>query len=151
MATIDYGTGEREMRCTAWTLVVYEQEFKSADEVRGDLIADTMGKVIATSDDVLTVNDDGAFVTVVEDYTRVDWNATMRALWAMLRTAADIAQSKGQPYVPTGSYDEWTRTLLEVEPDMHAVRKEVVRELQRGLFRSGAAASGKTSDEGQEG
>jgi hypothetical protein len=73
----------------------------------------------------------------------------MRALWAMLRTAMDIANSKGRVGAQIGSYDDWTRSLLEVEPDMQEVRRTVGKELQRGLFRTGAAASGKTS-EGQE-
>ena len=151
MATIDYGLGEQEIRCTAWTFVIYEQEFHSdpVEGITGDLIADAMGKIIVTSDDLISVNEDGAFVTVVEDYTRVDWNATMRGLWAMLRTAVDISQSKGRTGAQIGSYDDWTRSLLEVEPDMQEVRRIVGEELQRGLFRAGAAASGKTS-EGQE-
>jgi len=144
MAMIDYGAGEREMRCTAWTMSLYEHEFRDKDDNPRDLIKDVMGKVIVQSDDVITVTEDGAFAQVVMDYTRKDWNATMRALWAMLRTAFDISLAH-DPIEPVGSYDEWSRSLLEVEPDMERVQHDVSQELQRGLFRSGAAASGKTS------
>lgn len=144
---IDYGMGERELMCTAWTMVVYEQEFRDKDGNPADLIADTMGKIIVTSEDLLTVNEDGAFVTLVEDYTRFDWNATLKALWALLKTAYDVAISEGRRIEAVPSWDEWSRSLLTCEPDMQEVRTVVVRELQRGLFRAGAAASGKTSEE----
>ena len=147
MPVIDYGQGEREYRCTAWTFVLYEQEFRDESGKPADMIADVMGKVVVSSDDILTVNDDGAFVTVVEDYTRFDWGATIRALWAMLRTASDIADSKGQATARIPSYELWSRSLLECEPDMQVVRHDVAQELQRGLFRAGAAASGKTSEQ----
>jgi len=153
LATIDYGMGEREMRCTAWTFVLYEQEFHAdeLDNITGDLIADVMGKVVVTTNDMFTVTEDGGFATVVEDYTRIDWNATLRALWAMLRTAEDIAVTKGVALPRVGSYDEWTRSMVECEPDMQLVRHDVAQELQRGLFRAGAAASGKTSEQEEEG
>lgn len=149
MATIDYGLGEQEFRCTAGTLVIYEQQFHSDpyERVTGDLIADVMGKVIVSSSDMLSVTEDGAFVTVVEDYTRFDWNATLRALWAMLRTSYEISLSKGLPHASIPMWDEWSASIAECEPDMQQVRHDVAQELQRGLFRAGAAASGKTSEE----
>lgn len=144
MATIDYGKGDVDFRCTAWTCLIYEQEFHDDEneKITGDLIADVIGKVIVSSNDVLTVDEDGAFVTTVIDYTRVNWNATLRALWAMLKTESDITGSRSVP-----SYSEWSRSLLECEPDMQEMHALVAEELQRGLFRAGAAASGKTSEQ----
>lgn len=147
MAKVDYGLGEQEFLCNAWTMVVYEHAFCQSEDTNatGDLIRDVMGKVIVKSSDIISVDEDGAFATVVEDYTRVDWNATMRALWAMLRTASDRAAAKGMPFKAVPSYDDWCGDLVDCEPDMDELRKLVAGELQRGLFRGGAAASGKTS------
>ena len=148
MATIDYGMGDMEFRCTMWTLVVYEQEFVGSmtEKVTGDLVADTMGKVIVTSDDLITVTEDGVFAQTVVDYTRVNWNGVLRALWAMLKTSEDIAVDEGRKVRHVPSYDAWSRELLRCEPDMNDLHVKVADELLRGLFRAGAAASGKTSE-----
>jgi hypothetical protein len=152
LATIDYGHGEQEMICNAWTMVVYEHAFcqDKNPNTTGDLIKDAMGKIIVASDDIITVTSNGAFATVTEDYTRIDWIATLKALWAMLRTASERAITKNLPHTDIPAWDEWCGDLIDCEPDMDAIRKQVAGELQRGLFRGGAAASGKTS-EGQEG
>lgn len=143
MATVDYGAGEVEFECTAWTQVVYEQEFCNDPNpnVTGDMTADVMGRLIVSSKDVITVTEDGALEATL-DYTRDNRPATMRALWAMMRTSEDIARDEGRkvPHVP--SYEEWTKSLLRCEPDMREISLAVGNELQRGLFRAGAAASG---------
>lgn len=151
MERIDYGDGERQLTCTGWTQVIYEQQFCNDENKRitGDLIADVMGKVTASSDDVLTVNDDGAFVTTVVDYTRLNWNAIRRALWAMLRTAYEISVDEGNLLPEVEPFGEWEGTLLKCEPDMQDISVKVMSEIQRGLFRSGAAASGETSEEAE--
>jgi len=145
MAIIDYGDGEREFRCTAITCMIYEQEFVGDpnDRVTGDLIADTIGKVTLSSNDVLHVTDEGAYVTTVLDYTQVNWNAIFRALWAMLKTA----QENGGGGTPIPGFKTWQSKLMSYEPDMKELSYAVQEELMRGLFRSGAAASGKTSEE----
>lgn len=146
MAVIDYGDGEREFLCTALTCMIYEQEFVSDenDRITGDLIADTIGKVTLSSNDVLHVTDDGAYVTTVVDYTQVNWNAIFRALWAMLKTAQEI---NGGGASPIPGFKAWQSRLMSFEPDMKELSYGVQQELMRGLFRSGAAASGKTSEE----
>lgn len=149
MATVDYGLGEQEFRCTAWTCVVYEQEFLSDpyELVTGDLIADVMGKVkINANESVIELTEDGGVEILVQDYTRDNWNVQRRALWAMLKTQDDIECGRGLHASRVPSYAEWCRTLVEAEPDMREVSLAVGNELQRGLFRSGAAASGKTSE-----
>lgn len=149
MASLDFGLGEKEFRCTAWTCVVYEQEFHSDpyEKVTGDLIADVMGKLTIRGDSAgVRLAEDGSLEIIVQDYTRDDWNVQRRALWAMLKTQDDIEVGRGLHTSTVPSYAQWCRTLLEVEPDMREVSLAIGNELQRGLFRSGAAASGKTSE-----
>ena len=143
MASIDYGNGEREFRCTALTCMIYEHEFISDEnpKITGDLIADTIGKVQVSSNDILHVTDEGNYITTVIDYTRVNWQAVYRALWAMLRTEMEIARQKGEPVVNVPAYRTWEQELLTCEPDMQELANAVQNELMRGLFRTGAAAS----------
>ena len=154
MATIDYGSGEREFRCTALTCMIYEHEFVSDDnpKITGDLIADTIGKITVSSNDILHVTDEGAYVTTVVDYTKVNWQAIFRSLWAMMRTAYEASKLPGSVVLPeVPSYKAWERELLSCEPDMQELADAVQGELMRGLFRAGAAASGENQQEGEEG
>lgn len=143
MAKVDYGAGEREIRCTYYTLTVYEQEFCTSkiDGVTGDLIADVMGRQVVKAEDTpVQLNPDGTIDAIVLDYTRCSWNIEKRALWAMLKTAVEIAKLHGEPYEPVPSYSEWDLSLLECSPDLNDVHHAVDNELQE-LFRPGAAAS----------
>jgi hypothetical protein len=149
LATIDYGLGEREFRCTYWTLTVYEQEFRDdpCRGVTGDLIADVFGKIRATDESLgFHLDEDGNLDALVIDYTLTNWNVEKRALWAMLRTQSDIDQKRGRESERVPSYAEWEGTLVECEPDLRELSNAICGELQRGLFRAGAAASGKTSE-----
>ena len=142
MATFDYGNGEQEFRCTSYTTTVYEQEFRDDPnpKITGDLIADVMGVVKFSSRDAIEIEDDGT-VTLNIDYTGDNWNAEKRAFWAMLRTEAIVRQDAGERYPNVPSYAEWDRSVASCEPDMNEFRTAVCNELQRGLFRAGAAAS----------
>ena len=94
MAKIDYGMGEREFRCTYYTLSIYEQEFHGDpyEKVTGDLIKDVFGKVEVNENSLgATYDDEGNIVSYVIDYTIDDWNVEKRALWAMLRTAEGLS------------------------------------------------------------
>ena len=146
MATIDYGAGDVDFRCTLWTYVLYEQEFANDPSplVTGDLAADVMGVVKVNTGDKVRVTDDGHIEATI-DYTKTNWPASIRALWAMLRTEADVRADEGREFTPVPSYREWSKGLTRCEPDMRQLAVEVARELLRGSFRSGAAASGKTS------
>lgn len=148
MATIDYGMGEQEFRCTYRTLSIYEHEFRDKDGNPADLVADVMGKVRVSPEDTgFELNEDGSIKAVIFDYTRDDWNAQKRALWAMLKTSETIARRRGEKVEEVPSYERWDESLIECEPDLREVALAVGNELQRGLFRAGAAASGKTSEE----
>jgi hypothetical protein len=65
----------------------------------------------------------------------------------MLRTESEIAKQDGRQTVAVPAYRTWERELLSCEPDMQAMADAVQNELMRGLFRAGAAASGKNQQE----
>lgn len=150
LAKVDFGMGEREIRCTYRTLSFYEHEFcdDPRPNVTGDLIADTLKKItIGENLTNMKFDDEGNLIELTIDYTSDDWNVQKRALWAMLKTAEAIDVKHGRETEHIPSYKEWDASLIECEPDLRAVSEAVCGEIQRGLFRAGAAASGKTSEE----
>jgi hypothetical protein len=152
MAEIEINGETREYRCTTRTLTIYEQEFcnDSLPRITGDLIADVMGKQkISTESLGFTLDDEGNIDAIIMDYTNENWNALRRALWAMLKTQSEIDRKHGRKTAEVPSWSRWDADLAEWEPDMREISIEVSQELQRGLFRAGAAASGKTSEEAQ--
>ena len=118
------GYGEVEAVATAYTLVVYEQEFK------GDLIKDVFGRHEA--------DDDGA---VLIDMTLDNWNAELRALYAMVVTAFELRWDRGDaaPNEKPKPFKEWAKGVGAV--NMREIASAVVDESIRGFFRTGAAAS----------
>ena len=144
MPSIDFGNGPVEFRCTARTLVIYEQAFYNDkfDKVTGDMIADIFGKRTYTDDDLgLKFDDDGNLVALTVDMTMDNWNAEVRALWAMLRTQAEIDRKNGVERESINAFNVWIEDVAEWEPNMRAVSQLVHDEMNRGLFRAGAAAS----------
>lgn len=144
MPTIDFGSGEREFRCTARTLVIYEQAFYNDKfpRVTGDMIADVFGKRTFTEDDLgLKFDDDGNIVGLVLDYQSDNWQAELRALWAMLRTQWEIDKKNGKETPAVKAFSLWSEETSDWEPDMREVSSLVFEEMNRGLFRAGAAAS----------
>ena len=112
---LNYGHGEKEIIVSAWTLYLYECEFKG-----GDMIADVFGRVEIGGED------DGALVI---DYSKTNWTSVIKALWACLK-AADAS-------LPP--FEEWAKTLGTI--DLYEVVSTVVPEMQRNLFQSGASDS----------
>lgn len=144
MASIDFGNGEQEIRCTARTLVIYEQEFWNDPfpRVTGDMIADVFGKHTVTQDSLgLKFDDSGNIEAIVIDYTSDNWNADLRAVWAMLKTQAEIDRKNGIKQERIPSFREWSAAIADWEPSMRDVSALVYEEMNRGLFRAGAAAS----------
>ena len=132
MPTIDYennGT-EHEYEATTYTLVIYEQEFKS------DLIKDVFGRIDVRSA-ARNFDEDGNMVAM--DYTIDNWMAELRAFWAMLKTSSEIARSEGRKYTAIPSFIQWCIKTRSI--DMGQISQAVFDECQRGLFRSGAADS----------
>lgn len=119
----DYG--EVDAVATAYTLVLYEQEF------HGDLLKDVFGR--QTSDES---GDD-----VLIDMTTDNWNAELRALYAMIRTSYEIRWDAGDatPNERPKQFTEWVKGIGQF--NMRQVASDVVNECIRGFFRTGAAAS----------
>ena len=132
MPVIDYshdGT-EHEYEATTYTLMVYEQEFKS------DMIKDVFGRIdLSGAADVL--DSDGNLKYV--DYTIDNWNAYPRALWAMLKTSEAIARYEGRTPERVEPFDKWCVFARNV--DLSELSRIVIDECNRGLFHSGAADS----------
>ena len=129
-------SGEHEAYCTAWTLVIYEQQFHK------DMIQDVFGRIdmsktryeLDSSGDVLAV-----------DYTNDNWTKNIQALWAMLRTASEIGFMNGDVAenhrIP--DYEQWVKTAGAIDSD--EIATFVIAEMQSGFFRSAAPDSGTTS------
>lgn len=144
MPSIDFGSGPVEFRCTARTLVIYEQAFYNDKypKVTGDLIADVYGKRTYNEDSLgVEFDDDGNIKAFTVDLTSDNWNAEIRALWAMVRTQAEIDRKNGVERESVPSFQSWSESVAEWSPNLKAVSKAVFDELDRGLFRAGAAAS----------
>lgn len=120
----DYG--EVEAVATAYTLVIYEQEFGGRD-----LIADVFGRHEGA--------DDGGKVVV--DFTSDNWLSELRAVWAMVRTAYDLAYDRGDaaPNDKPKPFREWVKGVGKL--DMRSLSVALVTECMDGFFHSGAAAS----------
>ena len=120
------GYGEVEMLATMYTLLVYEQEFGS------DPIKDVFGKHQID-------HGDGTVLTI--DYTQENWVEETKLLWAMVKTANDLADERGEvaPKDRTPSYKKWVKRVGKV--DMHEIANAVITEAVEGFFHSGAAAS----------
>lgn len=137
MPFIDYendGT-EHEYEATTYTLMLYEQEFKR------DLIKDVFGR-IDIRNAAKNFDEDGNMVAM--DYTIDNWMAELRAFWAMLRTSYEIARSEGRVAAQVPPFVQWCLKTRSI--DMGQVSQAVWDECQRGLFRSGAAASEETGE-----
>ena len=138
MPRIDYQHDghEHEYEATTYTLMVYEQEFKA------DLIKDVFGR-IDIRNAAKNFDEDGNMIAM--DYTIDNWMAELRAFWAMLRTSSEIARSEGRFAESVPSFAQWCLKTRSI--DMGQVSQAVFNECQRGLFRSGAAASEETGEQ----
>lgn len=127
----DYG--EVEAIATAYTLVIYEQEFKGRD-----LIADVFGKSDVKSDGKGDGEDDG---TVVIDFTSERWLNDLRALWAMVVTAYELAYDRGDaaPNDRPKPFMEWAKGIGKV--NMRSITYALLGECMDGFFHTGAAVS----------
>lgn len=122
------GDAEVEIMASLYTLVVYEQEFGS------DLIKDVFGKhqVQKGDETVLTI-----------DYTQENWFEEIKALWAMVKTAADLKDSKGDlaPNDRVPGFNTWAKSNIASQVNMREIADAVFAEAVSGFFRAGAADS----------
>lgn len=105
---------------TAW---LYENEFHA------DLISDFYGV-----QDLTPIASDGEEGLRV-DFTKVNWNAAMRVLWAALKTASQS----------TPPYPEWMKATRGV--DTYTLRAQLDEAIADCFFRPGAAGE----EAGEEG
>jgi hypothetical protein len=133
MPKIDYNHSgvESDYEATTYTLMVYEQEFKS------DLIKDVFGR-IDLSRASNNIDADGNVIAM--DYTIDNWNSYPRAFWAMLKTSEAISRGEGKSVKPVPPFIQWClndgRGI-----NMSELSQTVIDECNRGLFLSGAADS----------
>ena len=120
----DYG--EVEAVATVYTLVLYEQEFGGRD-----LISDIFGRHDGED------SDEG----IVVDFTADNWLHELRAAWAMVRTAYDLAYDRGDaaPNDKPKPFREWVKGVGKL--NMRELSASIVTECLDGFFHSGAAAS----------
>lgn len=132
MPKVDYEHNgiEREYEATTYTLVIYEQEFKK------DLIKDVFGRIDLSA---ASRNVDSEGNIIAWDYTIDNWNAELRAFWAMLKTSEAIARREKRPILAVPPFAEWSLTTRSI--NMGEISQLVFDECQRGLFRAGAADS----------
>ena len=132
MPFVDYdGSGEREYMATAYTLALYEQEFRHPDSGKPrSLIADVFGR-IDLRDALKNFDDEGNLIAI--DYTLDNWEGELRAFWAMLKTAYEVRKREGKDVPVVGSYTDWCLTCGQI--DMKEISKLVVTEAQAGFFR----------------
>ena len=99
-----------------YTAYLYEAEFKR------DLIKDLLG----VQDDTQFIEFEGDSVAKI-DFTCIDWNASMRVLWAAVKTANDR----------TPSFERWMKQAKGV--NMLVAREALSLEVSDCFFRTEAA------------
>ena len=146
MATIDYLHDgiEHDYEASTYTLVAYEQEFCNSYDpaVTGDLIRDVFGRV--EKQKVADNFDENGDSKVVWDFTIDNWNASLRAFWAMLKTSYEVKKAQGIKVPDEQAVPSFVRWCLQTSGsegaiDMQEISRAVWDEAQRGLFRSGLA------------
>lgn len=157
------GSGEREYVASAYTMMLYEQTFGTS------LVKDVYGVIDLTGGGTTEVVDaafvkerlasalpegkslpkstsdlvDKAFPAVVVkkfDYTRDNWEAYLKCMWTMAKTADKIDGKSG-----LDSYDKWLAKLGPV--NLNGISNFVWRETQRGLFRTKDAGGASEGEE----
>ena len=131
----DYdGSGkEREIACSAYTVMIYEQQFKVG------MIEDVYGKVRVSNDQI---DEDGN--VIVANFSTTNWGAYIKALWAMLKTGAEVARIENRVYERIPSFDTWAIGATNL--DIAEIFTIVNTRIQEDLFRAGT-----TTPEGDDG
>lgn len=119
MFTVEIDGRSCDAEVTFYTAQLYEAEFRS------DIIKDLYGAQDAASAPISFDPDGEAVVRV--DFTKVDWLALTRILWAAIKTADDSAPG----------YSAWMRTAKGV--NLWEFRDQVDAEVADCFFRSGPA------------
>lgn len=161
------GTGERGYIASAYTMMIYEQEFHksliadvygkieldtgggSAQVVSADFVRERLSSALPEGKELPKTTSaliDKAFPAVEVksiDYTRDNWESYLRCMWAMARTADKAGEGAGDP-VPS-DYGKWLAGLGPV--NLAEISNVVARETRRGLFRATDGGDGADGDE----
>jgi hypothetical protein len=121
MFEIEIGGEKIKAEVSFYTAQLYEAEFSS------DIIKDFFGKSDLASP-VKLANKGGAAEVVSVDFTKTNWTAAMKALWASVKTADEL----------TPGYYTWVRKCSGV--NMWEVQDVLANEIADCFFRAGAAA-----------
>lgn len=128
---IDYGQGEKEIIASAYTLVLYEQEFKS------DLIADYFGDQTMRRSDLEMEDEDVLFTLRFSD-TR--FAQVPKVLWACLKAADEFG-------IPP--FREWSKSITGI--DLIEVNNELAALVGKAFFRAGVTDLEENGEEGGRG
>lgn len=153
----DYdGSGERNIVASPYTLMLYEQTFKSSlikdfygvidlssgsktEVVTADFVANRLeeanGKKLSKTVSDLVNKAFPAEVMTVLDYTSDNWEQALKALWAMVKTGEKVDISNGKMVAdPIPDFNTWLIELGNV--NMSEICAAVLQETQHGLFRA---------------
>lgn len=125
MFTVEFEEGTYDAEVTFYTAVLYEQEFCK------DMLQDFFG--VQGADGPIGVDGD-SIVTI--DFTKVNWAASTKVLWAALKTA--------DPSIP--SYTAWVKNAKGA--NLWLVREQLAEEIGDCFFRSEVA--GEETEEKEE-
>lgn len=113
MFTVEFKEGTYDAEVTFYTALLYEQEFSK------DMLQDFFGvqgidgPIAADGDSIITI-----------DFTKVNWEASMKALWAAMKTA--------DPSTP--SFSEWMKNAKGA--NLWLIREQLAGEISECFFRS---------------
>ena len=119
MFDLEIGGKKVKAKVTFYTAQLYEAEFRS------DLISDFFG---VQEDQSIIEVEDGAIAKI--DFTKTNWLATAKVLWAAVKTAKES----------TPGYAQWMKNTSGL--NLWLVREQLASEVSDCFFRSGSAEEG---------
>lgn len=131
-----YGGSEHTAAAGLDALTVYEQEFHS------DLIKDVYGIVDVTESDLEgAVTRAGAAddVILTIDFTKTNWTAVLRAVWACLRSK--------DSHIP--SFATWSKQTEGL--NLRDMNEAAIPAFEEGFFPSRSGDAGKEADSADQG
>lgn len=120
MFELEIGGKTYKAEVSFYTAQLYEAEFQA------DLIKDFFG--VQANEGMLTTDDEGDIATI--DFTKINWLAATKAMWAAIKTADDSAPS----------YTAWMKKTSGA--NMWLVREQIALEIADCFFRAEAPAQG---------
>lgn len=116
MFELTIGGTKYKAEVSFYTAQLYEMEFQS------DLIKDFFG--VQANDGMLTTDEDGDIATI--DFTKINWLAATKAMWAAIKTADESAPG----------YTAWMKKTSGA--NLMLVREQIALEIADCFFRAEA-------------